>query len=39
MKPYLLTELPTNIYNAGFKAKDDIRSTLGDTVIPLTIRE
>ena len=39
MKPYLLTELPTNIDNAGFKAKDDIRSTLGDTVIPLTIRE
>lgn len=39
MKPYLLTELPTNVYNAGFKAKDDIRNALGDTVIPLTIRE
>lgn len=39
MKPYLLTELPKNIYNAGYKAKNDIRRALSGRVIDLTVGE
>ncbi|MBQ9859244.1 MAG: galactofuranosyltransferase [Clostridia bacterium] len=39
MKPFLLTELPQNVYNAGYKAKDDIRKALDGLVTDLTIAE
>lgn len=39
MKPYLLTEIPRDIYNAGFKAKNDIRVALEGRVTDLTVAE
>lgn len=39
MKPTLLTELPQNIYNAGYKAKNDIRLALTGQVEDLTVAE
>lgn len=39
MKPYLLTEIPRDIYNAGFKAKNDIRITLQAGMTDLQVRE
>lgn len=39
MKPYLLTEVPKDIFNAGFKAKNDIRVALQAEVEDLTVPE
>ena len=39
MKPFLLTELPQNVYNAGYKAKNDIREALAGRVTDLTVAE
>ncbi len=38
MNGYLLTELPKDIYNAGFKAKNDVRIALSD-LTDLTVKE
>ncbi len=38
MNGYLLTELPRDIYNAGFKAKNDVRVALSD-LADLTVKE
>ncbi len=39
MKSYLLTELPQDIFNAGFKAKEDVRRALLSDMIDLPVRE
>ncbi len=38
MNGYLLTELPQDIFNAGFKAKNDVRTALPQ-LIDLTVKE
>ncbi|MBQ5841005.1 MAG: galactofuranosyltransferase [Clostridia bacterium] len=39
MKAYLLTELPQDIFNAGFKAKEDIRRVLLSDMVDLPVQE
>ena len=39
MKPFLLTEIPRDVYNAGFKAKNDIRLALEGRVTDLKVTE
>lgn len=39
MNGYLLTELPQDIFNAGFKAKNDVRTALLPQLIDLTVKE